>query len=269
MTKALFLDMDGTLLNDKKELSAGNKEAIKQALAAGHKVIISTGRPLVSGKQLAAQLGLTGEGCFAITFNGGEIYDLYNDKTIYKKTIPLAYVSHIFKLADAHGLHCQTYDETHVLAEHDTRELKSYVERTNISPKLVPDIMTVLTKEPVKLIVSDLDDHAKLVRFREDTAAWAEGKVDRMFSSIDYLEHTAPGVSKGNAVRYLCEYLSIPLKHTIAAGDAENDISMLKVAAFGVAMANAEPEVKAAADVISTRDNNHDGVAEIIETYLL
>lgn len=268
MKKTLFLDMDGTLLNDKKELTAGNKAAINKALAVGHNVIISTGRPLVSGKLLAAELGLTGEGCFAITFNGGEIYDLFNQKTIYKKTVPLEYVYHLFDLAREQGLHCQTYDETYVLAEHDTKELRRYSERTNVIPKIVPDITTSLTEEPVKLIVIDFD-HEKLVNFRQNVSTWITGKVDPMFSSIDYLEFIAPGISKGNAVRYLCEYLSIPIEQTIAAGDAENDISMIKTAAIGIAMANAEPEIKAVANMVTTRDNNHDGIAEIIETYLL
>lgn len=268
MKKALFLDLDGTLLNDQKEITAGNKQAINAALANGNKVIISTGRPLVSVKILAKELGLTSEGCFAISFNGGEIYDLYNEKSIYKKTIPLEYVQYIFDKASEWGLHCQTYNETHVIATKETKALKHYIERTNVPPLVVPDLSTALTADPVKLIVIDLNDHDKLVRFRAETAAWAEGKIDRIFSNEEYLEHIAPDVSKGNAVRYLCEYLDIPISNTIAAGDAENDLSMIAAAHIGIAMVNATPTVKAAANHTTTNDNNHDAIAEIIETFL-
>ena len=66
--KILFTDLDGTLLNDKKEITPGNQEAIDEALAKGHYVVISTGRPLVSARIQAERLGLTKEGCYAITY---------------------------------------------------------------------------------------------------------------------------------------------------------------------------------------------------------
>ena len=72
-TRILFTDLDGTLLNDKKEITPGNQEAINQALEAGHKVVISTGRPLASGLIIAERAGLVKEGCYIIAFNGGQI----------------------------------------------------------------------------------------------------------------------------------------------------------------------------------------------------
>lgn len=78
-----------------------------------------------------------------------------------------------------------------------------------------------------------------------------------------------PVLTKGSAVRFLCEYTGIPLCNTIAAGDAENDISMIRAAHIGCAMKNAEEEVKQAADYITENDNNHDGVAEIIHKFVL
>ena len=87
-TKAVFLDLDGTLFTDEKTFSAGNCQAIEEALAAGHHIVISTGRPLASAIMQAKELGFTKKGCFVISFNGGEIYDMYRKKSIFKK--PLA-----------------------------------------------------------------------------------------------------------------------------------------------------------------------------------
>ena len=74
--KLFFTDLDGTILNTEKEISPGNRAAVAEALAAGHKVIVATGRPLSSAIRQAKRLGLGGEGCLLIAYNGGIIYDI-------------------------------------------------------------------------------------------------------------------------------------------------------------------------------------------------
>ena len=76
------------------------------------------------------------------------------------------------------------------------------------------------------------------------------------------------GVSKGAAIRFLAEYLMIPMENTIAVGDAENDIPMIEAAGLGVAMKNASDEIKKYADYITERDNNQGGVGEVIQKYI-
>ena len=85
-TKMIFLDLDGTLLDDNKRLPKENREAIDEALEQGHKVLICTGRPLSSAIKLLPLLGLDKPGCYAITFNGGLIYDAGEKKAIYQVT---------------------------------------------------------------------------------------------------------------------------------------------------------------------------------------
>ena len=85
-TRILFTDLDGTLLNDKKEITPGNRAAVDEALAKGHKIVVTTGRALASGLQIAERVGLTGEGCYVIAFNGGQIYDPYHRETIHGVT---------------------------------------------------------------------------------------------------------------------------------------------------------------------------------------
>ena len=85
--KVFFTDLDGTLLNDQKEITPGNQTAIDEALHRGHKVVITTGRPLASARIKAERLGLTKEGCYIVTYNGGQIYDPYHKKTLYGKPI--------------------------------------------------------------------------------------------------------------------------------------------------------------------------------------
>lgn len=267
--KILFLDLDGTLLNDDKEITSGNHEAIQKALKQGHKIVITTGRPLASAIVLSKELGLTQDGCYAIAFNGAEIYDLYHKKTVFKETLPLPFVRYLLDAAHAQGLHCQTYSDTHILSEYDTPALHRYESLTNLTSRIVPDVMMELTTEPGKVIVIDYENHDKLVHFQESISEWADGKVEHIFSCPQYLELVAPGMSKGHAIEVLCGILGIPKCNTIAAGDAPNDISMLETAAIGVVMNNAADDIKKYGDYITQRDNNHDGIAEVIEKFLL
>lgn len=92
--------------------------------------------------------------------------------------------------------------------------------------------------------------------------------VSAVYSEIASLELTAAGVNKGTGLVKLCEHLGISVDETIAVGDADNDIAILKTAGLAVAMGNAEEYVKALADVV-VADCDHDGCAEAIEKYLL
>ena len=103
----LFTDLDGTLLTDSKELTKENQDAIREAIEAGHKVVISTGRPLAGATAQARALHLDGEGCYIICFNGGEIYDCAAQKSLYRKSIPFEEVRYVFDLAHKRGLHMQ------------------------------------------------------------------------------------------------------------------------------------------------------------------
>ena len=120
--KMIFLDIDGTLMDDNKNVPDYNKAAIKEALEQGHKVIICTGRPLCSVKKLFPVLGMEGEGCYAITYNGSLIYDIYNQKTIFKQTLPIEHVKYIFKKAEEHQIYMQTYSDDEVLCHKDMKE---------------------------------------------------------------------------------------------------------------------------------------------------
>lgn len=95
--KIFFTDMDDTLLNSEKQVTKENMDAISEALAAGHKIVFNTGRPLSGFLPILKELGLDREGCYAIAFNGGLIYDCAAQKTLHRRTIPLEYARVIFE----------------------------------------------------------------------------------------------------------------------------------------------------------------------------
>ncbi len=267
--KILFTDLDGTLLNDEKQISAGNQAAIDEALAKGHAIVISTGRSLPSALSLAERLGFSGEGCYVIAWNGGEIYDLYRRKTICSRTLPRALARPLFDMAAAREIHIQTYDRTHVLSEHDNQMLRDYEHFTGHHYRVVADIARELTVDPHKLLAICYDSHERLETFRQEALSLYPDLISSFFSSDTYLEIVPKDVSKGSAIRWMCAHMEIPLENSIAAGDAPNDISMLEAAHIGAVMRNALPGVAEHGDYVTQSDNNHDGLAEIIRRFML
>lgn len=267
--RILFTDLDGTLLNDEKKISPGNRAAIDEALAMGHAIVINTGRPLVSVLTLADQLGFSGEGCYVIAWNGGQIYDLGRQESIYSRIIPLSLVRPLFDAAAGKGIHIQTYNNTNVLSEHDNIIFRDYERFTGVARRVVNNITDVLTEGPHKLLAISYKSHECLTDFQRDVLSAYSGTLTSFFSSDTYLEIVPDGVSKGSAIQWMCGHLGIPLENTVAAGDAQNDISMLEAAHVGAVMCNAFPGVAEHGDYITEADNNHDGLAEIIYRFIL
>ncbi len=271
-SKMVFLDLDGTLLDDEKNVPKVNREAIDAALALGHKVLICSGRALDSVKKQIPVLGLDKPGCYAICYNGGLIYDIGEKKVLYKKTLPMEQVRYIFQKARQYnGIHIQTYTEDGFICECDTKESRDYERVTKSKCKVVADVCEELRgQEPCKILAIAYGyDRKRIEGFQKSLLEWAKGKMDICFSCYEYLEFVPDGISKGNAVRWMSEFLKIPMKNTIAVGDAENDISMIKAAAVGAVMKNANDTVKQYGDYITENNNNEGGVAEVIQKFML
>ena len=99
MKKILFTDLDGTLLNDDKQVSEGNRVAIQRLLDAGHYLVVSTGRPTKSAFKVVQRLGLTMPGCYMLSYNGGTIFDCSKQEIRSERTLPIEFVRHLFHKA--------------------------------------------------------------------------------------------------------------------------------------------------------------------------
>ena len=267
--RLLFLDLDGTLLNDAKQITDGNRQALQRALEFGHGVIITTGRPMKSAMEQARNLGLDQPGCFFIAYNGALIYDWAKKAQVYKRSLPVQTVIRLFRQAEKMGVHIQTYDTWDVLVEPrcDDTEVRRYCELIRMDYKVIGDVANALQEEPVKCLAINYDRKDGLLAFQ----AWIRDnmaeEVDCFFSCDQYMEIVPKGMSKGDAVERLCRTLQVEIADAVAAGDAANDLTMIQAAGIGVAMANAMDEVKAAAQYITKNDNNHDGIAEVVEQF--
>jgi len=280
--KLIFLDLDGTALTDDKKLPSGNRKAIDEAMAAGHKIVVTTGRPLASARKQALRHGLAGPGSYIVAYNGGLIYDAEHEKVIFQQTIDLETVRAVFAEAARRGVHIQAYRGDKVLVDprNEDAELRSYCSLIEIDYEVIPDIAQ-LTDEPVKLHSSTLalqpggsdseavEPDAGLVALRDWINTEYPEKLDAFLSAPVYLEIVSHGMNKGIAVHKMAELLDCPIEDTIAIGDEANDIPMIREAGIGAAMCNGLAEAKDAADYVTEADNNHNGVAEVIRKFVL
>ena len=267
--RMLFLDLDGTLLDDRKEITPGNRKALEEALQRGHGVIITTGRPLKSAMDQARKLGLDKPGCLLIAYNGAVFYDWEKQEQIFARTLEIPTVLEVFDYVNRLGVHIQTYDTWDVLVEKrcDDAAVRRYCDMIIMNHRVMNDVHTDLTEEPVKCLVIDYDDRTGPLAVEKWLKEEMAEKVDCFFSCDAYLEVVPKGMSKGEAVKMLCQMMDIPIENAVAVGDAANDLSMIEMAGIGVAMANGTAEVKAVAQYITQRDNNHDGIAEVVEKF--
>lgn len=268
--KILFLDMDGTTLNHRHEISPENLMALEKAIRAGHEVVVCTGRMPNSADFLLKHYGLDQIGCrYVIAINGGMVLDCATKEVFCERTVPLSVIEKLIDAAHEQGIYFQTYTGEFVLTEQDDENLKHYLNKTGMNCRLVPDMKTALKTNPYKALAISLCGREVLETFREYVRPWAGPDVEMEFSCPEYLEFLPKGVHKGVAVEQLCRLLNIPLTNAIAAGDEFNDISMIRAAGIGCAVANAIEPVKAAADYVTENDNDHSAIAEIVERFML
>ena len=217
-----------------------------------------------------AKAGLDKEGCYVICFNGGQIYDPYHEKTVYGKTFSKETAAKIIGEAMKRDLHIQSYSDTHILSARDTEELHRYAKINQLPYKVVECAADVVPEDPYKLIaITPAEQKEKNICFQKEVISQYAGEVHSFFSNDCYQEIVPEGISKGFAVRWFCDYLGIPIENSVAAGDAQNDVEMLKAAHVGAVMCNAFPGIAEYGNYVTEHDNNHDGVAEIIHKFIL
>lgn len=266
--KHLFTDLDGTLLNNDSLVSDKTKAFLDDFLAAGNRLILSSGRPKDSVLEVKNNAGLTQPGILLICSNGTQVYDCDSKQTIMEKRLPLPYISYLQQQAAKYHVHIQTYRENAVVTPANDDEIAFYCRRIHLPLVVSPDLTDALTEGPYKMLAISLDDYNRLEAFRQGISEWAQGKIQTIYSSDMYLELFRHDAGKGNAVRFVCDHLGVPLSDAYAAGDADNDISMLEAAGCGIAMANASDKVKQAADVVTELDNDRDGLADMMKKLL-
>lgn len=264
--KIFFTDLDGTLLNDKKEITPKTREMLAKITELGHYLVFISGRPMMSVMEARRGLPVSDKNLYLIASNGGVIYDAENNKILKENRLTLEQADYVLKYCEKSGVHSHTYTDDAIVSKRQSEELTFYQKTIHMPSLITDDIIGSLDKPPLKCIAIS-GEKKNLDAVKEGLTDWAKGQVQLMFSNDKLLEMIPITSGKGTALKWLSEYLDVDINNTLAAGDMDNDISMLEAAGVGVAMLNGASHVRELADRVTEDDNNHDGLVPILKEF--
>ncbi len=265
--KFLVLDLDGTLTNSEKEITPSTLETLIEAQRRGIRLVLASGRPTYGITPLARELMMDSFGGYILAFNGGKIIDAATMETIYASTLPQEIVEPLHSIAHEAQTQIITYRDEYILTEEPENEfVKHELFLTKMKPLKVENVAKAVDFAPDKCLI--VGEPERLIPLVDRLNNNFEGQLCAYRSEPFFLEVVPPGIDKALSLQRLAEHTGITLSEMIAVGDGFNDISMIRAAGLGVAMANAQQEVKEIADYV-TLSNENDGVARVVEKFML
>lgn len=263
--KMLALDIDGTLTNDKKEITPATKKAIIDIQEKGVKVVIASGRPTPGTRRLADELRFSDYNSYILSYNGAKILDCGTKEIIYNQTLSSELIPEIYEAAMTHCCGLMSYEGDGVITATDIDNYMALEARINRIPiRKVNHFLEHVTFPVNKCLMTAEPEH--LAKVEKILAEQFSGRISVYRSEPFFLELMPIGIDKGSSLSHLLSSLHMTREELVACGDGFNDISMIRYAGLGVAMENAQPAAKKEADFI-TASNNDDGIALVIDKF--
>ncbi|MCI8454827.1 MAG: HAD family phosphatase [Lachnospiraceae bacterium] len=272
--RIIATDMDGTLLDDEKRVPQKNLEALRACAKRGIEIVPATGRTFLGIPDELKELpGVR----YAITINGASVVDLKENRILGTCRMPAETAAEVMLMArqSPHDIMYDVYvDGVGYTMDCFYQNMEKYVPSPGLAELIRKTRRVVL--DHIAYIRESGREVEKINLYFLDMAVREEMRQKLMrlpgllvSSSIpNNLEVNAAGADKGSALLRLAEFLGVERKQTMAFGDGENDLTMIKLAGIGIAMANGEEHVKAAADFV-TCTNNEAGVAAAVRQFIL
>ena len=270
--RIIALDLDGTLLDSDKNLSEANRATLAAAAAKGILVVPTTGRFFGMMPPAVRDLPFVR---YAITVNGAQVYDRETDTALVREELPLEQALAIMRYLDGFDVIYDCYQDnwgrmTRAMQEkaEEYAQCPHYVKMIREFRKPYPDLKEYLVEQgrDVQKIMLFARDPAVRDRILADIQTHFDNLAVST-STFNNLEINTATAHKGRAIERFAAHFGWTLANCMAFGDGLNDLSMVKMAGTGVAMANAAPEVLAAADYV-TLSNDDDGVAAALRHFL-
>ena len=269
--RIILLDLDGTLLTHDKQLSPGNRAALERAVAMGIWIVPSTGRFYQGMPAVVRELPFVR---YAVTINGAQVYDGKEDAVLRRAEIAPAAAERVFDRLDALPVIYDCFlDGWGYMDARHYAQIDRFIADPRVNRMVkdlrrpVEDFRAFIRREnqplqKIQMFFRDLD------RRREALEVLPRDLPDMAVTSSipNNIEINDSAATKGECLRFLCRRLGVDIRDTMAFGDGSNDMSMIQAAGIGVAMANADPALRAAADYV-TDTNDADGVAKAIARF--
>lgn len=261
--KLIAADIDGTLVNNKREVTPKTKAKIHEAIGKGVIFAISSGRPIQGVQLITRQLEADVP---VITYNGAMVITGESRKVIYSCTMKREDALRVEKLGKERNTTIAIWAENQLFVNRADERAAKYSELSGTEPKVYEDIEELIAKGINKILWYDEVD--RINEFQKELKDIINPTVNFHTSQPFFLEFVDVNASKAIALEKLGEFYGIKKEEMIAIGDGFNDLSMIEYAGLGVAMENAPAEIKEAADFV-TLSNENDGVAYVIEKFIL
>lgn len=265
--KLLVLDLDGTLTNNKKEITEYTRQTLMEAQEKGVKIVLASGRPTYGIAPIAEKLELKKYGGYILSYNGGEIINWQTGEMMYENVLQDEILPYLYQCSKENNFAIVTYNDKYVITEHPQDEYVLKEAILNVMETLKVDNFLEYIDFPVPkcLIVGEPTRLAELEKQMYDVL---KDKMGVYRSEPYFLELVPKGIDKAQSLSVLLDKIGATREEMIAIGDGFNDKSMIEFAGLGVAMANAQDVVKQAADYI-TLSNEEDGVADVVRKFML
>lgn len=261
--RAIALDLDGTLTNNQKQITPLTLSSLIKAQEDKAHIILASGRPTYGIEPIAQELHLDEYGGYVLSYNGGKIIDWKTREELYSQFLPANVIPEIYDYAKTNGHALLGYSGKYIITESpDDKYVKEESRINKMDIQKVDCLLTALERNPTKLLMTGAP--TDMIKAEEELNAILNDRMDVFRSAPFFIELVPKGIDKARSLSRLLGLLNLTPSDLIAFGDGYNDISMLKFAGAGVAMENAEAEVREAADFV-TLSNENDGVAYAIK----
>ena len=259
--KMLVLDVDGTLLNDEKEISKRTLTTLLKVQQMGVRIMLASGRPTYGLLPLAKKLELGTYNGYILSYNGGQVINASNGEVVFERRINPEHITYLEKKAEKNGFSILTYNgDTVVTNNPNDPHVQAEAALNGMKVEHQEFFSAAIDYPPCKcMLVSD--DEEALVGLENHWKRRLNGVLDVFRSEPYFLEVVGSRVDKANT-------LGIKTDEIVVFGDGVADVTMLQLADLGIAMGNAPDSVKRCADYV-TLSNNEDGVAVAVENYFL
>ena len=266
--KLLVLDVDGTLLNNEKEISKRTLSTLLKAQHTGIRIVLASGRPTSGLLPLAKALEMGNFGGYIVSYNGAQIINAENGEVMFDKRINPELIPYLEKKARKNNFSIFTYHDEYLLTDNaDNVHIRREAWLNNLRIMEEEEFSIAIDFAPCKCVLVSDDEEA----LRGLEAHWKrrlDGVLDVFPSEPYFLEVVPCGVDKANTLGVLMEQLGVKREEVIAIGDGVADVTMLQLAGKSVAMGHAQDSVKICADYV-TASNEEDGVAQAVEKLVL
>jgi len=261
--KLMAVDIDGTLVDSRDNLTEETKKAIRLGVQSGLIFAICSGRPIQGVEYLNEDIGLD---LPFITYNGAMVVTGKSKKILYEQKLSPEDTKSIIKLGENYDITILAWKDNAIYANRLDERSRIYGNTYKMEPIIIKDVDEFSKSGATKILWYDEAD--RIERLEGEVGKYLSGGVNYHTSRPIFLEFVDKNASKAIAMEKLGEHFGIKQSEMIAVGDGSNDLSMIEYAGLGVAMANAKEIVKEKADYI-TLSNDEDGVAHVIYKFVL